>query len=258
MGRILAALSLITFLPFGAAAQNAFEVASVRPNRTRDRGSMEFPKGRERFTATNMPLAAIILVAYDITVRQLSGSDPLLSERYDIAATAEHAVGRDEMLRMLQALLVERFHLVVRRETREVPVYALTVARGGPKLHRSDLAEDDARVPRTPARAGGTEQRSGYLIFKGESMPDFAWALSRTVATGDRVVVDQTGLSGIYDFELSFERETAPAGADVRETGLQGPSIFSALEEQFGLKLEPRRAPVEFLVIEHVERPTAN
>src|SRR5689334_10915718 len=116
MRQILAAVSLIACVPFGAAGSGAFGVASIRPNRSRDRGSMEFPKGRERFVATNMPLGAIILTAYNITVRQLSGSDPILSERYDIAARAEHAVGRDEMLRMLQALLRDRFKLVVQRE----------------------------------------------------------------------------------------------------------------------------------------------
>jgi uncharacterized protein (TIGR03435 family) len=255
MRRILGVVSLMACVPFGAAGQSAFEVASVRPNRARDRGSMEFPKGRERFVATNMPLGAIILVAHNITVRQLSGSDPLLSERYDIAARAEHAVGRDEMLLMLQALLRDRFKLVVRRETREVPVWALTVRKGGPKLRPSDPAESDDGAPRTPARAGGSEQSGGHIVFQNESMPDLAWALSRTMAVGARVVVDETGLRGRYDFELIFERERAPAGADVRETG---PSIFSALEEQLGLKLESKKAPVEFLIVEHVERPSEN
>src|SRR5262249_15011094 len=88
---VISSASLIACLSFGAYGQvtpksPAFDVTSVRPNRTRDRGSVEFPKGGERFTATNMPLAAIIVIAYNITVRQFSGADPLLSERYDIAA----------------------------------------------------------------------------------------------------------------------------------------------------------------------------
>jgi uncharacterized protein (TIGR03435 family) len=255
MGRILAAVMLVVFLPLGVAGQSAFEVASIRVNRSRDRGSIEFPKGGQRFTATNMPPAAIVLVAYGVTVRQFSGSDPLLAERYDIAAKAEHPVRPEEMLRLLQVLLAERFHLVVRRETREVPVYALTVARGGPKLRRTALPDDAESAPRTPASAGGSEVRSGYLKFTGESMADFAWALSRTAATGDRVVVDRTGLAGRYDFELTFERDSAPEGTDLRP---QGPSIFSAVQEQLGLKLESTKAAVEFLVVEHVERPAEN
>jgi len=181
MGRIITSASLIALLSFGASGQAAtappvFEVASVRLNKTGIRvGSMDFSKGGERFTATNMPLGALVLIAYNITVRQLSGFDPSLSEKYDIAAKAERAVSPDEMLRMLQALLVDRFRLVVRHETKEVPVYALTIGKGGPKLPQSNPPESEVATPRTPSRAGGTEPRSGHLIFKNESMSDFAW-----------------------------------------------------------------------------------
>jgi bla regulator protein BlaR1 len=200
------------------------------------------------------------LMAYNITVRQISGQDPLLSERYDIAAKAEHAVSRDQMLRMLQALLVERFKLVVHRETREVPVYALSVGRGGPKLHRSDLSRGEVINPRTPSGAGGTELKSGHLIFRDESMSDFAWALSRMVATGDRVVLDNTGLNGTYDFEVIFEPSRTLPGAELpgTATSIEVPSIFEAVQEQLGLKLESKKGPVEFLIIEQVERPSAN
>jgi len=266
MGRIIASASLIAFMSVGTCGQVAtapavFEVASVRLNKTGMRGgSMDFSKGGERFTATNMPLGALVLIAYKITVRQLSGPGALLSEKYDVAAKAERAVSPDEMLRMLQALLVERFKLVVRQETKEVPVYALAIGKSGPKLQQSNPSENDGATPRTPSSAGGTEPRSGHLIFKNESMPDFAWALSRTAGIGDRVVVDDTGLKGNYDFELTFERDSAPAGADVGEPAarLVGPSIFSALQEQLGLKLEPKKAPVEFLIIDHVEKPSEN
>jgi uncharacterized protein (TIGR03435 family) len=208
---------------------------------------MEFPVGHDRFTMTNMPLGALILVAYDITVRQLAGAESLVSDRYDIVAKAERPATRDEMLEMLRRLLAERFRLAARRETREVPVYALMVAKGGPKLKPSGAAEKGGRMPLVPAHAGGSEAETGRLIFKDESMPEFAWALSRTSATGDRVVVDQTSIKGAYDFDLRFVRE-----------GGEGPSIFEALPQQLGLKLESKRAPVEFLVIEHVERPTEN
>ncbi len=214
---------------------------------------MDFAKGGERFTATNMPLGGLLLIAYNITVRQLTGSDAVLSgkafsEKYDIAAKAEHAVRPDVMLRMLQALLAERFKLVVRQETREVPVYALVLAKGGPAA-LSDSPASEAAGPLIPAHAGGIEPRSGQLVFKNESMRDFGWALSRAAGIGDRVVVDETGLTGGYDFELTFERDNGPAAG--AEAG--GPSIFSAVQEQLGLKLEAKKAPVEFVVIEHVE-----
>lgn len=140
MGRIV---SLLAFMSFGACGQVAtapsiFEVASVRLNKTGSRGgSMEFSKGGERFTATNMPFGAFVLIAYNVTVRQLSGPGVFLSEKYDIAAKAEHAVRPEEMLRMLQALLVDRFKLVIRHETKEVPVYALTIGKGGPNSRRA-------------------------------------------------------------------------------------------------------------------------
>jgi uncharacterized protein (TIGR03435 family) len=236
-------------------AQPGFEVASVRLNKTGIRGgSMDFSKGGERFTAINMPIGALVLIAYNITVRQVSGADAFLSDKYDIVAKAEHPVTSDRMLRMLQALLVDRFKLIVHWETREVPVFALTVAKGGSKLRESNPAEVQPAVPRTPAHAGGTELRSGHLVFKAESMPDFAWALSRMAGIGDRIIVDNTGLKGNYDFELLFERDTPSQGAAPN----LGPSIFSALQEQLGLKLESKKAPVDFLVIDHIEKPSEN
>jgi uncharacterized protein (TIGR03435 family) len=244
---------LMACVLMGASAATAgwgqvFEVSSVRVNKSGARsGTMEFSPGHDRFRMTNMPLGALILVAYDITVRQLAGAEWLGSERYDIAAKAERAVTREEMLEMLRRLLAERFRLAVRREPREVAVYALTVAKSGPKLKPSSTPEEDGRTPLVPAHAGGTEATTGRLIFKSESMREFAWALSRSSATGDRVIVDQTALTGAYDFELTFVRE-----------GGDGPTIFEALPQQLGLKLESKRATVDFLVIEHVERPTEN
>jgi uncharacterized protein (TIGR03435 family) len=264
MRRTIPCASLIALVLLGASGQSTstspvFEVASVKPHNPAIRGnSADFSV--DRFTAMNMPLGGLIVMAYDITVRQISGQDPLLSERYDIAAKAEHAVSRNEMLRMLQALLVERFHLVIHRESRDVPFYALVVGKGGPKLPRSDPSRGDVINPLTPTGAGGTELKSGHLVYKDESMPDFAWALSRMVATGDRVVLDNTGLDGTYDFELTFEPSRTAPGAEVpgTATSIEGPSIFEAVQEQLGLKLEPKKGPVGFLIIDHVERPSAN
>ena len=202
MGRIIVSASLLAFMPFGALGQDAtappvFEVASVRLNKTGIRGgSMDFSKGGERFTATNMPLGALVLIAYNVTARQLSGLDASLSEKYDIAGKAEHAVGPEEMSRMLQALLADRFKLAVHHEAKEVLVYALTIGKGGPKLQQSNPPESAGAAPRNPFRSRGTEPRSGHLIFRNESMPDFAWALSRMAGIGDRVVVDDTAAEG--------------------------------------------------------------
>jgi uncharacterized protein (TIGR03435 family) len=254
---------LVALMPLGlwgqTAVQPKFEVAAIKPSKAGVRGgSMEFAPGGERFTMTNMPLGALVLVAYDITVRQLSGTPDAISAHYDIAAKADRSVSRDEMLRMIQALLADRFKLVLRRESKEVPVYALMVAPGGPKLRRSIAVDGERTMPRIPARAGGAES-GGRYVFTNESMPDFAWALTRMTAIGDRVVVDDTGLAGNYDFTLTFVRDSAPP-AEANEVAAipDGPPVFLALREQLGLKLEPKQAPVEFFVIEHIEKPSEN
>ena len=260
MGRSIAVARVLVCSSLAAYCQPAtplptFEVASVKLNKSGVRGgSLEFSKGGERFTAINMPFGALILVAYNITVRQLSDPPEFVSEKYDVVAKAEHPVHSEEMLRMLQALLADRFKLVVRRETREVPVYALTLARGGPKLQPTASPGNPATVPRTPAHASGNEVRSGHVAFQAESMPDFAWALTRMAGIGDRIVVDETGLRDRYDFELKFGRDHL----GTENVPSQDPSIFSALQEQLGLKLESKKAPVEFLIIDHVERPSEN
>lgn len=266
MARITACVGMISLISSSASGQiptafSAFEVASVRLNKTGipRHGSMEFSQGGERFNAANMPLAPLLLTAYDITERQIAIPASFPNDRYDVAAKADHAVSADEMRGMLQQLLIDRFKLVVHRETKEVPVYALVIAKGHPKLHPGEEHNSDAG-PRTPSRAGGTEPQRGHLIFRNESMPDFAWALSRTAGIGDSLVVDRTGLTGRYDFELTFARDSAqPTDAADRENAVPAESpIFSALKEQLGLRLEPKKAPVEFLVIDHVEKPSDN
>ena len=156
---------------------------------------------------------------------------------------------------MLQSLLADRFKLQVHWETREVPEYSLTIAKGGPKLRHSDRPDDDVPRVRTTESAGGSETPSG-VSYTHESMGDFAWALSRMACIGDRQVVDNTGLDGHYDFTLTFDRNPVPtAGTDAMA---RLPDILSAMKEQLGLKLESGKAPVRFLVIDHVKRPSAN
>jgi uncharacterized protein (TIGR03435 family) len=153
------------------------------------------------------------------------------------------------MLRLLQSLLEDRFKLVVRRETRELQSYALVVDKGGRRLHLSDSPHVNDAAPLNPYHARGGERSAGYLVFKNETMADFAFRLSTLVVLDSRVVVDKTGLDGHYDFELKFARDSPSA---------DGPSIFTAIREQLGLKLEPRKIPLEFLSAERAERPAEN
>jgi uncharacterized protein (TIGR03435 family) len=263
---------LLACMAAAAACQPApsFEVASIRQNKNAgEKGDMEFAPGGERFTATNVPLSLLIVTAYHVTLPQFSWQDsafPVLSERYDIQAKADHPVSRAEMSRLLQSLLEDRFKLVVRRETKDLQSYVLVVDKGGPRLHLSEVPHVNDAAPLNPYHARGGERSGGYLVFKNETMADFAFRLCTLVVLDGRVVVDKTGLDGHYDFELQFAPEPAFApstGANLHEPlpasiFNAGPSIFTALREQLGLRLEPQKVPLEVLSVEHAERPAEN
>ena len=153
-----------------------FEVASIKPDTTGRRMSVE--SSGDRFTAFDVGLGPLVLMAYDVNVRQISGVDHIFGDRYDIVAKAEHRMRSAELRQMLQSLLADRFKLQVHWETREVPEYSLTIAKGGPKLRHSDRPDDDIPRVQTTESAGGRETPSG-ISYTHESMGDFAWALSR-------------------------------------------------------------------------------
>jgi uncharacterized protein (TIGR03435 family) len=141
------------------AQLTAFEVASVKSNTAGGRMSVQFSS--DRFTASDIGLGPLVLLAYDLNLRQISGLDHTFDGRFDIVAKAEHRVSASEMKQMLQSLLADRFKLRSHWETREVPVYSLTVAKGGPKLRRRDTPEADIPQVRTPDSAIGAETASG-------------------------------------------------------------------------------------------------
>jgi uncharacterized protein (TIGR03435 family) len=166
-------------------------------------------------------------------------------EKYDITAKAAIPVHTDELPQMLRTLLAERFQLQFHRETKELPVYALVAAKSGPKFHK---AEPDGNT--------SMQGENGAFVFRGTSMPQFAEDLA-TLSQVDPFVLDRTGIPGAFDFNLKFG-ESNDEMKRVLVTG-DGPSIFTLIQEQLGLKLEARKGPVEMLVIDHVERvPTEN
>jgi uncharacterized protein (TIGR03435 family) len=271
-----------------------FEVASVKPYKetTNGRLFMNFTPGR--FTATGVPLRFLILNAYRVSTYQLVGGPGWLdSERFDVAAKAPDGARPDQMQLMLRALLADRFKLVVHNETRDAPVYVLVMARGdgklGPKMTRSTVdcapivAERQAAarargpgaaaappfIPPKPgerpvctSRMSGTSGPGGgfVLTYSGgsQTIASLAQNLSGNL---NRRVIDRTGLTGEFDFDLQYAPErplsTAAAGAGGGTTVApvdDSPSIFSAVQE-LGLKLESQRGPVEFLVIDSAEQP---
>lgn len=249
MFRTIAFVALTIVAPSIARSQS-FEVASVRRNTSaRGGGNIEFPPGGERFSAVNVTLAGLIVTAYNIAARQCSCQNsalPVLWEQFDIQAKAEHPVNAAGMRRLLESLLEDRFRLRVRRETRSMDAYALIVDKSGSKLHPSAAPPADHDAPLNPYHARGAEPSSGHLLFAGETLPEFAWRLSTLVVLDSRVVVDKTGLAGRYDIELNYGTEADSVA----------PSIFTALREQLGLRLDLRKLPIEVITVEHAERPT--
>jgi uncharacterized protein (TIGR03435 family) len=237
-----AAIALLGLTAVLASAQT-FEAASVKVNRSgRNPGSTGRSGGQLVFENTSLREA--IAIAYGTGVDRdyaVSGPAWMGSERYDIVAKVPAETPRPQVMLMLQALLAERFHLRVHRESKEMRVYRLTVARSGAKLKS------------VPAGEGGFTFRTGHVSCRAESMDDFAGKLSRPVFGLDVPVIDASGLAGAYDFTLDW----TPDG--VQPEPAPGPSLLAALEEQLGLKLVPSRGRIEVLLIDRVERiPTEN
>jgi len=232
-----------------------FEVASVKlftdPALIMS-GITTISKGR--VSATAMTLKELVASVYRVRGQAvIGGPEWALSERFNIEARAADEAGEAELRQMLQALLADRFRLRLHKDTRDGAVYALGVERGGPKLKAA--APDCDAGP-------GLITLVGRIIGKCGSAGQLAESLSRIM---DRPVVDQTGLSGSFaDVKLDWvpdETQFTDFGRGVYARPVSdpsGPSLFTALQEQLGLRLEPARAPIEVIVIDAAERPTPN
>lgn len=270
----------------------SFEVASVKPNNSGARNvGIRMTPGR--FRAENVTPKMLIEFAYNIKDSQLSGGPGWIdSDHYDVDAKTGESPGneqqltaaardqRTEQLRlMVQSLLADRFKLTLTRETKDLPIYALVVTKGGPKFHESPPMPDGAAVPADPATPPGQPFKGrgrrvmmgrGQLNMNDAPMSSFVDALARQLG---RNVIDKTGLKGNYDLTLQWMPDEGQngqffgggGGPDGRPSAdaapppdASGPSIFTALQEQLGLKLESEKGPVETLVISHIEKPTEN
>jgi uncharacterized protein (TIGR03435 family) len=258
--------------PQGGASPT-FEVATVKPNHNPG-DVFSFRLQPAGFKADGAPLDRLIRFAYDVKSEQqiLNMPNWADSEHFDIDAKISDAdvaalkkLTPDQSFQqyrlMLQSLLADRFRMKVRTETRVLPVYALAVAKHGLKLTPAAELPETHRLPQLTFHA------SGDLKASSVTMQFFTEWLSGKPDTGGRVVIDATGLKGSYDFGLLWEPVESgnssavagvsqPAGSSTTEGGK--PLLFTAIQEQLGLKLEPRKAPVEVLVIDHVEQPSPN
>jgi uncharacterized protein (TIGR03435 family) len=248
-----------------------FEVASIKPSNSADGRPLFNVQPGGRVTVANFPLKRLIETAYGVKDFQISGGPGWMnSDLFDITAKGESSItSRDQIQHLLQSLLAERFQLVVRRGTREMPVYALVVDKNGPKFkeaHESDPSIADLKnPPGVQGRPRFTIVRRGRLTAQGVDMKSLADDLSNFLG---RVVVDKTGLAGSYDVKLEwqpdenqvamFQTMGVPEGFGAPAPDAHGPSIFAALQEQLGLKLESQKGSVEIITVERVERPSEN
>jgi uncharacterized protein (TIGR03435 family) len=235
----IAALSAQTAAP-------RFEVASIKPTPIDQyNGSSGISSGHGRINGNGVTLKRCIIGAYGVGPSQIIGGPPWLdTDRFEIAAKADGPAGDGDLMIMLQTLLADRFKLAIHRETRPLEALVLEVAKNGPKLEK---AEEGAN--------SSTNGSRGSIVGKALTMSHFAWVLSRTMNVP---VVDGTGLAGAFNLTLQWSPD-ADKPLKPGETGADtGPSIYTAIQQQLGLRLQARKTPIEVVVIDHAEKPTEN
>ena len=251
----------------------AFDVISVKPDSTNG-GMMRIMFTGDGLSVTNLPVHMLITEGYQLNDDEIFGEPAWArTDRFDMeakvagpdAATLKNLTF-DQRRTMFQQVLTDRFKMTAHRETRQLPVYILVVTNGGPKFKESVVA--------APTSANPCPERAQFWVGPGSvtatntKLPFMLQFLSRQLG---RTIIDQTGLTGNYDFKLQWNQErpsglppgaapgfAPPGAAPASPDADAGPSIFTALEEQLGLKLESSKGPVNVLVIDHIEKPSAN
>jgi uncharacterized protein (TIGR03435 family) len=240
-------------------------VISVKPNKSSIgvHGLITTEFTADGFRGVNVPVHTLLLQAYGLHEGESFGEPAWAnSDVFDIEAkVAEPDVAaftqldNDQRQAMLRQILAERFKLTIHRESRELPVYTLSVAKGGPKLKESAI---DPAVPASARRGGGVQMSMGMIAAHECTIPFFLSMLSRQLG---RSIIDRTGLTSNYDFTLRWSPDngaTASPNASDSSQSDSLPSVFTAVQEQLGLKLESTKAPAQVLVVDHIEKPTEN
>ncbi len=268
MARILMSLAALLSMAGGSFAQSPatrprfdeFEVASIKPADPAAAGRFIRMQSANRFAAKNHTLKTLIAAAYNLNPRAISGAPALIdSDRYDILAKTPGEVrpNLDEQMAMLRKLLADRFKLTFHRESKEMSIYALTVAKNGPRLKESTMSPE-ASPEGPPPLIFVVSPQLIRLPGRSATMAELASVMQR--AALDHPVVDRTGLSKRYDFDLEFAPdETQFGGAFSRST--DDPTkldLSAAMQQQLGLRLEATKGPVDVLVVDHAERPSEN
>lgn len=248
LSKLLLLIFIATPLTYAQTPTAAFEVATIKPAGPSSDGHthINYPPG-DRFSASNITVLALMQWAYNMPQKQILNGPPWLSStRFDIQGKADSAdqiktlsseQDRDLKRRMLQSLFADRFHLKLHQEVRTLPAYDLVLDKGGSKLQPSQSNDTGVGVGRT------------HFNGKGLTTAIIAEQLSQIAG---RIVIDKTNLTGRYDLKLEWTPDDAPT------TDTSAPSLFTAIQEQLGLKLKSAKEPVPVLIIDHLDPPTPN
>jgi uncharacterized protein (TIGR03435 family) len=247
-----------------------FEVASIRSNSGDPMGATRWSFENGRFTGTSVTVQMLVSTAYGEPQQPLAdfqiagGPQWLRTERFDVTGTVAAASPGTPLAPLLRHLLEDRFQLRTHQEVRELPIYALMLANAddslGPRLRRRTV--DCAAVAQgAPGERCGGQIFPGTITARGTTMVQIISGLTRLLPNIGRLVVDQTGLSGSFDLDLTWlpdDGAALPPGAAAPPIDPNAPTLFTALREQLGVKLEPTRGPVPVMVIDAISRPTEN
>ncbi|MGA3201466.1 MAG: TIGR03435 family protein [Bryobacteraceae bacterium] len=254
--RMMLAIGLMfaALLP-GQEKRLTFEVASIKPTKPGGRGGgMRVMPGGQEFVTEGVSLRFMIGFMYWVPLRQVTGGPAWLdTDQWDIAAKADRPHDLDDLREMFRNMLADEFKLKLRKDVKEGPVYALMVDKSGLKMKLND-APWDFEVSVKPGPGGVT-------IGKRVSIQRLCYQLEQILQRDERPVIDRTGLPGYYDFTLAFLPEKLPPGFNLDnlpEAMRDRPSIFDALKQQLGLKLEAQKGPVDYYSVDHVEKPAGN
>jgi uncharacterized protein (TIGR03435 family) len=256
MRRMILTIAAVSALTVAAAAQQsspspAFEVASVRPNTSADGIVNIPPTPPEGVVLHNRSVADVVRYAYQLPSFRVFGLPGWAEgERFDIVAKAARPITEDERQAMVRALLADRFRVKAHFEKRDQTVYVVTRANGDGSLGSGLQPRPDCAT--TPCQRSGSSSRvAGVIRLRGTTMAGLAEGPMSSIL--GQVVRDESGIEGVFDVQASWRPDAVDAPVDPSD---QRPSFFTAIQEQLGLRLEPRREAVEVLVIDSVERPT--
>lgn len=243
----------------GQAPFESFEVAAIKSTPPGWNGGrfMGMQTAHE-MVIRNYTLKSMIAAAFNVSFSAIQGGPAWVdTDHFDILAKtpAERRPNLEEQMTMLRALLIERFQLKFHREEKEMSVYAITVAKGGPKLIESKIVDKPEGAPPLTFLISRPLVR---LPAKSATISELAWIMQRTAL--DRPVLDKTGLTGRYDFDLEWSADQSQFGGVLGSSSEEAtkPGLFAAMQQQLGLKLEATRSSVQIFVFDYVERPSDN